>query len=125
MVLKAHQARLGLNHIQVSILVVLEMVLKEFNFRFCSSEFQGFNPCCSGNGAESHSFIKIGLFFFSVSILVVLEMVLKAGEGVCIPNLPSLGFNPCCSGNGAESSEIVTCILNRFLFQSLLFWKWC
>ena len=63
--------------IYVSILVVLEMVLKEFLiFAFSFFSFS-FNPCCSGNGAES--------WFVLIWVGVIVS------------------FNPCCSGNGAES----------------------
>ena len=37
----------------VSILVVLEMVLKVLSLDTLILFFDGFNPCCSGNGAES------------------------------------------------------------------------
>ena len=80
------------------------MVLKDMEKKGIHKGKNSFNPCCSGNGAESPAGKKYGQIGIGVSILVVLEMVLKVT--IRFFKLPSTyRFNPCCSGNGAERSS--------------------
>jgi len=136
----------------VSILVLLDVALKEDVARYTLKYGRGFNPCSLGCCSESRSRLRHLLGSGRVSILVLLDVALKARCSHCFGKrnlkfqslfswmlLWKAGgalalqyelwcFNPCSLGCCSERANRQNLKDRIFMFQSLfswmLLWKW-
>ena len=85
--------------LEVSILVLMEMVFLLIHQDFKNDTELGFNPCFDGNGLLATGCGYSALMRYFVSILVLMEMVFLQYK---ISNIKRevYGFNPCFDGNG-------------------------
>jgi len=110
----------------VSILIVLDVILKACQCIYTHRQYSSFNPCFVGCYSESTSWSTCSLHWTLFQSLFCWMLFWKCGWWA-IPLLFDTGFNPCFVGCYSESTCWVIQYLFQFLFQSLfcwmLFWK--
>ena len=113
--------RSGVSGANVSILVLLDVALKE-NLRARGMSVRvGFNPCSLGCRSESAMDVNIKILSIQVSILVLLDVALKVSDSP-LSILRALCFNPCSLGCRSERPKCIGHALAVLRFQSLFSW---
>ena len=100
----------------VSILVLLDMVLKDNLLKHFGIEGESFNPCFAGYGSKRTGNNLLSRAQGCVSILVLLDMVLKAVAVIPTPCI-SPGFNPCFAGYGSKSIHFISLSTQKRCFN--------
>ena len=106
----------------VSILILLEVILEEYNCNRRDNSVCSFNPYFTGSNSGRINASFSNIYRFTVSILILLEVILE-GNAHELAWLMVFSFNPYFTGS--NSGRACPLLLDRKLlkFQSLFYWK--